>query len=1375
MLAHPRMTKKCDIWAKGQAPGFVSVRVMSVDAAVEHDGRPAPGQQQQQQQRRPAALHLPARSPLYGTPSDNNCLASTSGSAAVQQMTAATHAFSNSPTPNRPLSTPRLARCRDSPQSQPQRLPPAPEDDAQSVVGTESQSTKIASEEELYLRRVSVLYHELWTSDWVDKQLFGNEPLVECTTGHDSAATLDSSGGSNDDAYEGAVASEPHQTTPEEALSPTAGCQESVAAMLYSDYDSIADLEGAVFVSTTPQTIPRTMARVDNGADPGYSTTDDHTNAPQSCSNQRRQTLRSLPGDDTHTEAPNDAPCFSSSDLVDALVGTVHRLEDDHTLVQQKRWSVVKELAITEAHYLRDLLLLRAVFFEPLTGNSGSGLLRPEDSLVIFGNLDQVIDCARSLVEYLTVAVVYEANRCCTLGDSAPSDLAQPPAEPLAQLQWRSLNRPASQPEVAHCAASAQVSDSGLRSSAWAEISIAQAFLLAAQRMERVYAQYCRNFEAASQKLVEIKQLASTISASVATPTTMPSTPLTMYRPPSTSSPFADGLKGRRQLHNVGSNNRSGIYSSDATAHDSIGSDHHNMSIQLDLGDTDAMYAAVIHQFMAEQSQLLAGKTTSWDMPSLLIKPVQRILKYPLLIKSLLGLTRQHTSDRNQLDKASQCIERIAETINSVNNINGLRISTATTASATLAASDESQSRIARELRRVLRRRPGNVGHLRTKSISEHPAKEKFWVPSRPKSRAKDTPELPSGGLASSGPPASGVEALIEQHELRISELIRSLRRWESDLGSMLCQQVALVARWKDFYDLPCKELATAAAVAAAAAAPEGYVDLLAPDCDSRSSDELVDLGTVESARSGVGRQFPYSSFERLQMRADPRHCKSHGALRAYSQLALSSRRASGARQSTEPHMALAAGIKSSIPSTTSDRGDGGEGAWKARKRDGVARYHAALEAAYTALYPQCICYPLHSRIYPVLNSLLQVYSDGPRHILGEIAQLSNSSNSSVFSSAEQDGERLARLQRALASDLPKLFDHERNLVRLLLEQIAIFERDFYRQMCDTLATCVDDSPQKVAATPSDPSIRAEYERRVNERIVADSGTAPLPSASECISNIQSSLWTLALEADANGLVPPAIKPRRRRSSTEPAVSADRLPGVLLATDCHLVVPVFEPIVPKSGSAWHGSAASNETVPALPDSRNADEVQQFGTMMWHHIESPMVALPDTLSRPPMSKHSRKKSSGFIERISHLRTGRTSRSPPVSIASGNTDSSPHYDNTDQVKSRARLGLAIDVPASAVRGSFGSDDAYTRPPSAASQCAPSSAASLHGSSSSGWPGSAAARYEPLPVVDSIRFSKGFLSSTFDVIGLYEPCENSSSAATDAATTTVAEDSM
>ncbi|KAJ1897681.1 hypothetical protein LPJ71_006315 [Coemansia sp. S17] len=159
----------------------------------------------------------------------------------------------------------------------------------------------------------------------------------------------------------------------------------------------------------------------------------------------------------------------------------------------------------------------------------------------------------------------------------------------------------------------------------------------------------------------------------------------------------------------------------------------------------------------------------------------------------------------------------------------------------------------------------------------------------------------------------------------------------------------------------------------------------------------------------------------------------------------------------------------------------------------------------------------------------------------------------------------------------------------------------------------------------------------------------------------------------------------------------------------------------------------------------------------------------------MSKHSRKKSVGIIERITHLRPGRPSRSPLVFAASGGNNEVPlNYDNADQVKSRARLGLAIDVPTGAsTNGSFVSDDPYTRPPSAASHYAPSSAASLHGSGNGGWPGSTAVRYEPLPVVDSIRFSKGFIDSTFDIIGSRETPEGDSTTAT--ATTTEAKDTV
>ncbi|KAJ3279401.1 hypothetical protein HK104_001500 [Borealophlyctis nickersoniae] len=65
------------------------------------------------------------------------------------------------------------------------------------------------------------------------------------------------------------------------------------------------------------------------------------------------------------------------------------------------------------------------------------------------------------------------------------------------------------------------------------------------------------------------------------------------------------------------------------------------------------------------QSQL-QGKTGAWDLGSLVIKPVQRVLKYPLLIKSLLKETSPQSPDFDQLVKASEAIEGVAEKINEV-------------------------------------------------------------------------------------------------------------------------------------------------------------------------------------------------------------------------------------------------------------------------------------------------------------------------------------------------------------------------------------------------------------------------------------------------------------------------------------------------------------------------------------------------------------------------------------------------------------------------------------------------------------------------------------------------------------------------------------
>ncbi|KAI7869660.1 hypothetical protein BDF14DRAFT_1994343 [Spinellus fusiger] len=60
----------------------------------------------------------------------------------------------------------------------------------------------------------------------------------------------------------------------------------------------------------------------------------------------------------------------------------------------------------------------------------------------------------------------------------------------------------------------------------------------------------------------------------------------------------------------------------------------------------------------------LKGRTMCWDLPSLLIKPVQRVLKYPLLLKELYSLTPPSHPDHEDLREANKGIQQVADTIN---------------------------------------------------------------------------------------------------------------------------------------------------------------------------------------------------------------------------------------------------------------------------------------------------------------------------------------------------------------------------------------------------------------------------------------------------------------------------------------------------------------------------------------------------------------------------------------------------------------------------------------------------------------------------------------------------------------------------------------
>ncbi|KAJ2680816.1 hypothetical protein GGI25_000452 [Coemansia spiralis] len=1442
MLVRPRKSKQ------QRSVGSESLVLDLLEAVAMDPGRDPiykADQPQQQKQRRKAVQYTQPQLPPYASSQENNNpnTSMNASSAVVTQSIQAAALRSHSHTPNsvqltQTPSTPPSAQQRPSTQQEYQSIASAPSCSSQALAN--SSAHRIVDEEQLYLRRVSVLYHELWNSDWVDvstpegdppaKQDSISTPANETPPPTPARPPTIATVGTDDAMRSAATYRNSTWTLLDEAPDHTARLRSSGSTGL-SIYDKplppLPPSEDAVPTTPVNSDLQEDRKSHENDGDASLlrqrpDTRDSWSSLIGFYTEQGNVTGRTLAVDQLPISK------FSPSELADVLVSTVHRLENDTALMQHKRWSVVKELAITEAQYLRDLLLLRTVFYEPLVGASDGGMLRAEDASTIFGNLDQVIDCARSLVEYLTVAVVYESNRCCSNNNDTPHNSAlvgsnseiQPantehdrpvnktsqhneesmsPSASTPETNRRGANRPASQPEANLMHITAKTSEPRLRNSAWADISIAQAFLLTSQRMERVYAQYCRHFEAATQRLVEIKKLASTSAADATISSIMPPTPVTTYRTPSTSSPFGEHSRGLRHVGIIGNVISVGGGSSKISSNNSGGllhavasSDYYDSTdMDYDFTDPDAMYSAFIYQLMKDQARLLTGKTTSWDLPSLLIKPVQRILKYPLLIRNLLALTQPHTSDHGRLERAACIVENIAGTINALNGCDDLRISTATTTSHAFTGNDDSQSRIARELRRVLRRKAGNTNHARSKSSMESVSKDKNKTSSRPKSRAKDNTEHQSNVPGNSSQ-SSGAEALIEQHEQRISELIRSLRRWESDLGAMLCQQVALVARWKDFYALHEKD--------------NGYST---PIDTNMASTSLASTDDVMLRVSHDTHSRPHSSWQQQQQQQqrnsrsqlaqiyhqnDIRASKSHGLLRDR----LPTRPDLGEPRSSAATLNSAGRISLSLTPGTPE---GDEGAWWLFKRAAIARYHNALETIYKALYPKALCHPLHSKVYPVLNSLLQVYSDGPRFILSEISRITNPSSSSVFSNNDNSDERASKLRSILANDLPKLFEHEKTVVRLLSELIISIERDFYKQVAELLSSfefgseigwpskpeqkqeqtsgstkvvnqannLVGDKPLSAHASKHRSQHQASnasgwgaqvvevYNRRFAERNPIGSGVV-LPSGTEFISKIQAGLWLLMQETERHGPSQYVVKSRRRQSISAPSDTTDSRSEFSITFDEYSETSVFTPATgsqpimamstPTKGTSTFGVSASVGS-PNLGISSDM--------FAWPHVGLSGMSAHSTSSRAISSKHIRKKSSGFIERFAHLRPGRNGRGSPSIFGNGN-NTPPLDAGADQVKSRAQLGLAIDV-----YNSSSSSLNSSRHRSRSTHCTTTSNAL--DDKSKGWAANTE-KYEPLPLVDSIRFSKGFIDTAFEILG-------SEDAASGATTNTVSND--
>ena len=70
--------------------------------------------------------------------------------------------------------------------------------------------------------------------------------------------------------------------------------------------------------------------------------------------------------------------------------------------------------------------------------------------------------------------------------------------------------------------------------------------------------------------------------------------------------------------------------------------------------------------FINECTQVARAYTNAWDLSSLLIKPVQRVLKYPLLLSQILASTSSKHPDMDSLAAASVEIQKVADNINEV-------------------------------------------------------------------------------------------------------------------------------------------------------------------------------------------------------------------------------------------------------------------------------------------------------------------------------------------------------------------------------------------------------------------------------------------------------------------------------------------------------------------------------------------------------------------------------------------------------------------------------------------------------------------------------------------------------------------------------------
>src|SRR5882762_5865781 len=71
-----------------------------------------------------------------------------------------------------------------------------------------------------------------------------------------------------------------------------------------------------------------------------------------------------------------------------------------------------------------------------------------------------------------------------------------------------------------------------------------------------------------------------------------------------------------------------------------------------------------LQAYLARTRSLASSLSHAWDLPSLLIKPVQRLLKYSLLLHAILEETPDGHGDKENLRKAKSMMEAVSHAVN---------------------------------------------------------------------------------------------------------------------------------------------------------------------------------------------------------------------------------------------------------------------------------------------------------------------------------------------------------------------------------------------------------------------------------------------------------------------------------------------------------------------------------------------------------------------------------------------------------------------------------------------------------------------------------------------------------------------------------------